>query len=305
VTWLMWRQHRLQWAIAAGVIALFAIPTVVTGRNLASAFALCRANGPCDGGQLFNHYNAINTLIDLTVAVPVVFGLFWGATLLGRELENGTAALVWTQSVTRRRWLWTKITALLLSAALAGAAVSALVTWWSNTHNATVESRFAGLQFDIQGVVPVAYSVFAAALGLAAGAFWRRALPAMATTLAGFFAVRLLVELYLRSHFLAPVVSTRPLARGPGGPAGAWVQGTDVVRHGKVITGPIQLPACAATGTRDAANRCLDAAGYRMRTTYQPAGRYWSFQWIEAGIFLALAALLVATAVILLRRRDA
>ena len=36
-------------------------------------------------------------------------GIFWGAPLLARELETGTYRLAWTQSVTRSRWLITKL----------------------------------------------------------------------------------------------------------------------------------------------------------------------------------------------------
>ena len=34
---------------------------------------------------------------------------------------------------------------------------------------------------------------------------------------------------------------------------------------------------------------CLQDQGIRLAVTYQPAGRYWEFQWLETGIFLALA----------------
>ena len=40
-------------------------------------------------------------------------------------------------------------------------------------------------------------------------------------------------------------------------------------------------------------------------TTYQPAGRYWTFQWIEFVMFVVLAAVCVAAGVVVLRRRDA
>ena len=43
------------------------------------------------------------------------------------------------------------------------------------------------------------------ALGDAAGALLRRTLPAMAVTLAGFIAVRVVVTLWLRSHYMSPV----------------------------------------------------------------------------------------------------
>jgi hypothetical protein len=45
--------------------------------------------------------------------------------------------------------------------------------------------------------------------------------------------------------------------------------------------------------------------GYTQWTSYQPAGRYWTFQWIEFGWLAALALLLMATTLLLLRRRDA
>ena len=48
---------------------------------------------------------------------------------------------------------------------------------------------------------------------------------------------------------------------------------------------------------------CLAKHGYAQYVSYQPADRYWPFQFIEAGIFVALAAVLIAFAVI--NRRDA
>ena len=45
--------------------------------------------------------------------------------------------------------------------------------------------------------------------------------------------------------------------------------------------------------------------GYRSFTTYQPGYRFWTFQFIETGIFVTLAAALIAGAFFLLRRRDA
>ena len=37
--------------------------------------------------------------------LPLAVGVFWGAPLLAREVEQGTIRLVFTQSVSRRRWL--------------------------------------------------------------------------------------------------------------------------------------------------------------------------------------------------------
>jgi hypothetical protein len=52
-------------------------------------------------------------------------------------------------------------------------------------------------------------------------------------------------------------------------------------------------------------NDCMQRLGYELRSIYQPANRYWPFQWIEFGIFVGLAAVLTVVAVLMLRRRDA
>ena len=50
---------------------------------------------------------------------PPSSGAFWGAPLVARELEAGTHRLAWNQSVTRTRWLATKLVVTALAAALA------------------------------------------------------------------------------------------------------------------------------------------------------------------------------------------
>ena len=51
---------------------------------------------------------------------------------------------------------------------------------------------------------------------------------------------------------------------------------------------------------------CVQAVShFRGFLTYQPADRYWTFQGIETGIFVVLAAALIAVAAVTLLRRDA
>ena len=57
---------------------------------------------------------------------------------------------------------------------------------------------------------------------------------------------------------------------------------------------PNPTPACAQA-----------LAHYRAFITYQPASRFWTFQGIEAGIFVILAAALIAVTAMVLLRRDA
>jgi hypothetical protein len=51
--------------------------------------------------------------------------------------------------------------------------------------------------------------------------------------------------------------------------------------------------------------QCLPVHGYTQWTRYQPASRFWPFQWIEDGWLLALSVLLIAVTVWLVRRRAA
>ena len=43
--------------------------------------------------------------------------------------------------------------------------------------------------------------------------------------------------------------------------------------------------------------------GYTQVTNYQPATRFWAFQWIEAGWLFGLSVLLLAVTLWLVRRR--
>ena len=49
--------------------------------------------------------------------------------------------------------------------------------------------------------------------------------------------------------------------------------------------------------------QCLAQHGYTQLTRYQPASRFWPFQWIEGGWLLVLSGLLIAVTVWLVRRR--
>jgi hypothetical protein len=210
---------------------------------------------------------------------------------------------------------------MLLAAAIWGGVISALVTWWSGPDNAEQLDAFNLGRFDIMGVVPVAYSLFAVALGIAAGAVTRRVLPAMAITLTGFIAVRAAIALGLRQHYMSAVTVyykatsgfTPPgafwhLSSGAVGPDGVPVNTN--ISSTNVIDGipASYLPASCTQTTRGAftpPQSCLQAVShFREYLTYQPANRYWAFQGIEAGLFLVLAAALVAVTAAVLLRRD-
>jgi hypothetical protein len=327
MTWLVWRQHRLQFCAGAALLAAFAILIVITGMQVAhqyqAAAAACAAGQGCQHlGGLFLGSHAVGFLVISTLGAPALVGLFWGAPLIAAEAEAGTAQFAWMQSITRRHWLTVKIGFMLLAAAVWGGATSALVTWWSGPDNAQQLDAFDPGRFDIMGVVPVAYSLFAVALGIAAGAVTRRVLPAMAITLAGFITVRAVVALWLRQHYMSPVTvyykatsgftppgSYWQLASGAIGPDGQPINTNVTSQYGFDGIPGFYLPASCNPPGRGAFTpppSCLQAVShFREYLTYQPPNRYWAFQGIEAGLFLLLAAGLVALTVAVLLRRDA
>ena len=131
--------------------------------------------------------------VRVLLVVPALIGTFWGAPLIARELETGTFRLAWTQSVSRSRWLVTKVALVGAASLILTGLLSLVVTWWFGPIDAMNADRFSPLVFDVRGLVPVAYAVFGFALGVALGCALRRTVPAMAATLIVFVAARFAV----------------------------------------------------------------------------------------------------------------
>jgi hypothetical protein len=250
MTYLVWRLHRVQvLVVASALVVLTVVLLLIPNKdNL-----------------------AISILTYATIGVPLLLGLFCGAPLLAAQFEGGTHSLDWTQGITRSRWLSGNLAWALVAAAVCGAAISAVVTWWSLAHTSLHLSRISNGPFDIQGIVPLAYAVFAVALGSAVGSVCRRVIPAMAITGAIFIAVRAVIAGALRPHYMSPVSKFVSTAQGP--------QGQDILS--------------------------IVPQGARTLIKYQPSTRFWAFQEIETGIFLILAAALIALAYRMVVKRDA
>jgi hypothetical protein len=215
--------------------------------------------------------------------------------------------------------------ALSAGASLIGAGVfAALVTWWSQIFTRVDASRFNAGSFDLRGIVPVAYALFALALGVLIGTLLRRTLPAMAATLAGFIGVRVLINIFLRPHYLPAKTASMPVVlkgRGflVGGPdlANGWIlnqvtfdrSGHFAYNGGGISFTPMLTSHCPGFPTPPnmpsptQLTQCVSKLGLHTVTTYQPAGRFWAFQGIESAIYVALAAALFVAAWWVVRRR--
>jgi hypothetical protein len=323
------------------LLSLFAVLLIPTGihywHTYQQAIVTC-TNYPASGGcgdlssSLFT--SRIDGLIKIAVvlgtfALPVLFGIFVGSSLLSKEYEEGTNKLVWTQGVSRRKWLTVKLVWVLAFALLYGLALALLATWWSRTLNTLAHYRFVQGHFETQGLMPVAYSLFFTAFGIMAGAWFRRTLLAMAITFGAFVLCMTSFAQWIRPHYQHPVTVVSVL--GPNEiegevPTDAWVLNRGITdKNGKMFDSfrPDNMPAqCreltrnmqVADGSRvarlkasgqDPVDDCLNTAGYRQTATYQPSYRYWNFQRIEAGAYLGMAAITIAVTYWLVIKRDA
>jgi hypothetical protein len=314
------REHRVQLSCGLGLMALLAAVLVWTGHEMTSylhstGLAACLAahGGGCDSfSRLFeNRYGALLSEIAWLNFLPMLVGVFWGAPLVARELETGTCRLAWTQSIARRRWLTSKLALFVAATVAIGAGFSLLLGWWFHPF---AQLQFGGGysrmdldSFDFQGVVPIAYSLFAFAVGAAAGVIVRRVLPAMAITFAVYLPTRLWVQ-NLRAHFAAPLqIRYQAFGTSPRTGLGDWViQSRIIGRAGQTVSDQAVLSTCGVTPSAPKSDvlGCLAAHGYHQLDVYQPASRFWAFQGIESAIFVGVAVALLALTFYWVTRRS-
>lgn len=324
--WLTWRQFRTQAVVAVAGLAAIAIYLGYLGFGIRSGYAdllTCAASDCPVLRHDFEESYGVSLRIAglLLIAVPALIGIFWGAPLISGELEERTDRLVWNQSVTRTRWLAAKLGLLTLVTAVLAGLYSLLMTWTASRYDQLAGNRFGALDFAARNVVPVGYAAFAFVLGTVIGLIVRRTLPAMALTLAVFAVVQLLVPTVLRAHLMPPVTTTVIFDEQTPSRSELFA----VNDRGATIVGYTMPGTWSLTGESTVFNAdgtpftekqakacdrdmssgsltCMAGLNLHFSYTYQPANRYWPFQWIELGAYLAVTAVLAAVAFLRIRR---
>ena len=158
------------------------------------------------------------------------------------------------------------------------------MSWWLNPVSQTGSSRFNPLGFDLQGVAPIGYTLFAVALGIFRRHVWQKVLPAMAATLAGFVGLRVAVTMLARPRYLPPETLAFPMQADvpQNNPySGDWIQSQQIRdAAGNVVLDNAQA-ACPAGTT--SCGPGLSGTDYNW-LLYQPADRFWLFQGIETAL---------------------
>jgi hypothetical protein len=297
--------------ILLGILALVAIFLLITGLDMSHSFqqlGLSNCLGQVSEGstcsvlrQAFdNQYGFLLSLAAFLLALPMLLGALVGAPLVAREVEQHTHLLIWTQSITRRRWLMTKLALVLGAGLLVAGAMLGLLIWWRSPA-AQFMGSFSNTAFDTSGLVWLGAALLALALGILAGTLTRRMVAAIFLTIALFVAIRAPVELLLRPSFEPPITVTWPLgndAKPITLSSHDWLVAQGYIDAQGNKTNRF---ACSAN---EALDQCAQAAGLTGHyLTYQPGDRFWTFQWIETGIYLAFSVLALGAAFWLVRQR--
>jgi ABC-type transport system involved in multi-copper enzyme maturation permease subunit len=291
--WVSWRQYRSQAIGCLAVLIALAVYAVIESSSMRTAFShddlagcLARSQGTgCPGGVMafMNEFGSEVNIAFWSVAliVPGLIGVLVGAPLIARELEYGTWRLAWSQTVPRTRWLAIKLALVTGGLIVLGAAITAVITWY----RAPMDRLTGHLQhniFDFEGLVPTAYILCAFGFAVLAGLLIRRSIPAMIAAFIPWLTIRLVVEFVFRPHFMTPLTI-------------------------QVICPPTNACSTGISSVPQATGHIGDWVLGMNRTgfIYQPADRFWPFQFIEAGIFVGLTAAALGATIWLLHRRAA
>jgi hypothetical protein len=310
VTWVGWRQQRTETLLAAAVLALLAAVAIPIGIHMASVYhhdGLSACTGAPQPGSSCSvaipafllRFTSVNILFSWSTLLPPLAALLLAAPFV-LDLDNGTYRLLWTQSITRRHWIVTKLGMSVAAVVLIGFLLSLLASW-SRAPLDHLNGRMSASTYDAEGLAPVAYALFIFGTAVALGAVWRRTVPALLSALLVYIVVRAFVDSWLREHLVSAITATWPISGADGGPN----LNTSLVvsqflsdKRGQRIPGAHEICIQTATSvahTHTAVCRPPSTHGY-MTAVYIPASRFWDLQGVEFGIVAGIGAILILAA---------
>ncbi|RSM86055.1 ABC transporter permease [Kibdelosporangium aridum] len=327
--WVSWRRQRAQLitllgmlVIGAGVITLLRSNMIDAINSLQLTGCVTQALQECSAADAAEAFQtAWTTPLNMgqaaILSLPALIGVFIGAPLFARELEQGTHVLAFTQSVSRTRWMFSKLFVALVPALIVLIGLQYLVSWWlsaAGTLGPRNSGSFSALNFGIEHVSPVAYALFAFALGTFLGVVSRRTLAAMTAGLGAFIVAR-----FALSGLVNRLVPAQRLEVAPGTNTDVHQNGSLVIDEGWLDTTGRQvsgdraqalLQACKSTpsgtpNTQEGFLACLPQSGLaKTYTTFIPESQAWQVHLVDASIFCGLAVLLLVGTAWVLRRQS-
>lgn len=295
MTWVTWRQHRAQAITCLALFGALAIFAIAVGAWMRSTFShdglavcLARSGGAGCPAAITSFTHQFNGTISgpvnvVLLAIPGLLGVVVGALLIGGELERGTWQLAWSQTVSRSRWLTTKLILVTGGLVVFGAAITAVMTWYWQPL-ARLSTSLQTPPFNFEGLAFTSSLLCAFGLAVLAGLLLRNTIAAAVTAFVPWEALTIVTGL-LNGHINIPAPATMRAPCQPGCPG----------------AGTTSVPP--ATGHIGDLVLNVAHAGNQLVITYVPASRFWPTQFIAAGLLLAITAAALGTAAWQLHRR--
>jgi ABC-type transport system involved in multi-copper enzyme maturation permease subunit len=332
VIWISWRRQRSQLITLLGMLVVGAGVITLLRSNMIDAITsakltecVTKAAGKCSApdGALSAFLRAWDTPLQmaqlLILGLPVLIGVFIGAPLFARELEHGTHVLAFTQSVSRTRWMLSKLLVALAPALIVLVALQYLVSWWvaaAGMLGPLSNGVFNVVNFGTEHVSPAAYALFSFALGTFLGALSRRTLVAMTLGLGAFLVVR-----FVMSELVSRAVPAQRVEVTPDQQLTVYQDGSLVLRRGWLDASGQPIPAdrswalSEACGTTPQGSMtpeqaaqylaCLSKSGLAKKyADVIPESHVWQVHLADAAIYSVPAVLLLVGTAWTLRRQN-
>ena len=226
MAWVTWRQHRAALAGLAVFLGALAVYLWLSGLQMHHYYATaCHPASSLNCAINFTGRYGITAVIVSIIlqAVPALIGAFVGAPVLARELETGTFRFAWTQGIGRLRWAIGKLVLLAVAVTAAATAFGVLFSWYNQPFAAAGYALpLSARVFDLGEVAFAAWTLAAFAIGALAGMLIRRVVPAIAATLAAYAGLALATALWLRQHYMTPLLSGKPNLPGTAWLVNQW-----------------------------------------------------------------------------------
>jgi hypothetical protein len=318
--WVAWRRYRTSAFGIGALLAGMAAYLLISGHRARSAYAAVVACKPAHSaacGFLFqnfhNNFGGGNPFRILLLLLPGIVGVFMGAPLLARELETGTFRYIWTQGAGRMRWTVAMLISGVIGIIVIMTAFGALDGWAQQPLiDSGIVNRLHPSIFPVTGTAAAAWTLTGFSLGVLAGALIRRVLPALASAFAIWFGLAYVAATFVRPRYLTPLTTTGADLDPSNLVINSWWTKGGITVGNDQLNSILQAIGVQANGNGFTAQRpnptdpyqYLLQHGYMQVTSYQPATRYWTFQWIESGWLVVLSAALLGLTLWLLRRRS-
>jgi hypothetical protein len=295
VIWVTWRQQRVQILATIGVVVVVSAILVYVRSDVVSLLP--------DMAAVSDKYNQFVQYFVLAMLVlPALLGMFAGAPLFAREIEQGTHVFGLTQSVSRRRWLMTKFGMAGGSLAILMFVLGLVAAWALEPANFVLSGRMARTMFETQGLTVGAYSLMAFAIGATAGLLLRNTLGAMVVTLVLYTLLVMTVANEVRPHYATPTHYEGEVGESKR----MEPMGSMTVAYGYLDANgkEVGFSAIACARAMNSVEECMKAQGVvgSYSDVHLP-GQFWRFQFTEMALFLVLSGGVFAFGLGMSRRR--